>query len=187
MALLIHANEATAAKRRAYFHLVDATDGMTPETGEAGGQPEISTDGAAWTGVGIGVLVDIGNGRYYAELTQASVATAGDVIQTRYKSANTAECPGDTLQIVGIDPSTSLVGPGAISWPVIITEDDLLTPIEGAAAWITTDLLGTNVIAGTLYTDALGEAGFMLDAGTYYLWRQRSGYSFTNPIAITVS
>jgi predicted Fe-Mo cluster-binding NifX family protein len=100
---LVTANQATAAKRRVYFHLVDVTDGITAETGEAGGQPQVSTNGGAWTNTGIGTLTSIGNGRYYADLTQTLVATTGDVIETRYKSANTAECPGDSVQVVAID------------------------------------------------------------------------------------
>ena len=100
---LIHANEATAAQRRVYFDLRDATDGITAETGEAGGQPQISTNGAAWTNTGIGTLTHIGSGRYYADLTQAAVATAGDLIETRYKSAATAESPGDSVQVTVLD------------------------------------------------------------------------------------
>lgn len=90
-------NEATAARRRAYFFLVDATDGITPETGEAGGQPQVSVDGGAWTNTGIGTLTAIGNGQYYADLTQALVNVDDAVIRTRYKSSATAECPGDTV------------------------------------------------------------------------------------------
>lgn len=108
MPILVHANEATAAQRRVYFDLRDATDGITAETGEAGGQPQISTNGAAWTNTGIGTLTDIGNGRYYADLTQAAVATAGDIVETRYKSANTAESPGDSVQVVAFDPADAV-------------------------------------------------------------------------------
>lgn len=190
MPLQIHVNEATASQRRVYFHLVDVTDGMTPEVGEAGGQPQVSIDGAAFADAGIGVLVAVGNGRYYAELAQATVATAGSIIQTRYKSANTAECPGDSVQVVGIDPTTPLIGAGSTSHPVIVTQPDGVTPIEGVAVWVSTDAAGSNVIAGTLYTDALGRInttiGFMLDPGGYYLWRQRSGWNFANPTAFTV-
>jgi hypothetical protein len=90
-------NEADAARRRVFFQCVDATDGMTPELSEAGGQPQISTDGAAWAGSGsIGVLVAVGNGRYYAIITQSILNVSNGVFPTRYKSANTAECVGDT-------------------------------------------------------------------------------------------
>jgi len=94
------ANEASATKRRVYFHLVDAVDGITAETGEDGGQPQISINGGAWTNTGISTITVIGSGRYYADLTQGVVQTVGDVIETHYKSTNTAECPGDSVQVV---------------------------------------------------------------------------------------
>ena len=101
---LLLANQATASKRRVYFLCVDATDGITAEVGEAGGQPQISTDGGGWVDAGIGTLSSMGSGYYYAELTQAAVANTGNVISTRYKSANTAESPGTTVQVVAFDP-----------------------------------------------------------------------------------
>lgn len=100
---LITAGTTDAEKKRVYFHLVDVSDGMTPETGEAGGQPQISIDGAAWTNTGIGTLAAIGNGRYYATLTDLVLATEGVSIETRYKSANTAECPGDSVRVTAFD------------------------------------------------------------------------------------
>jgi len=97
-------NEATAAKRRVTFFCVDATDLSTPETGEAGGQPQISTDGATWTNTGIGTLTSMGNGAYYAEVSQAAVnIDEGSHIYSRYKSANTAESRGD--QVIMVVPS----------------------------------------------------------------------------------
>jgi len=101
--ILIKQSEATATRRRIYFQCVDATDGMTPETGEAGGQPQFSTNGGAW-GNTTNVLVAIGNGRYYTELTAAEIGTPA-VIESRYKSVNTAEAFGTTAQIVSFDPN----------------------------------------------------------------------------------
>lgn len=96
-------SQATASKRRMFWHLV-GPDGITPVTGETG-QPQISHSGAAFTATGIGAVVEIGQGAYYAELTAAAVATAGDVIRGRYKSANTAECPAHELvRVVAYDP-----------------------------------------------------------------------------------
>ena len=102
MAIHVKQNEATAAKRRMYFHCVDATDGMTPENGEGGGQPQLSVNGASWAN-STNTLVLIGNGRYYVELSAGEVASVG-VIEGRYKSANTAEIPGTTVQVVTPDP-----------------------------------------------------------------------------------
>lgn len=141
MARLLLANQATAEKRRVYFDARDGTDGITPETGEAGGQPQISTNGAAWTNTGIGTLSAIGNGRYYAELTQAAVATAGDIIETRFKSANTAETPGDSIQVVAFDP-----------------DDATALGLSRVDAAISSRLAPT-VAARTLDVSAGGEAG----------------------------
>lgn len=81
-------SESTAARRRFYIFCVDATDGITPEIGEAG-QPQISINGASFINTG-GTLINIGNGAYYVELSVAELTTLGKII-VRYKSANTAE------------------------------------------------------------------------------------------------
>jgi hypothetical protein len=96
----IETNQATAELRRMYFGLVDATDGITPETGEANGQPQISYNGDAYANTN-GLLVATGNGKYYAQLTQAEVNKAvGTTILGRYKSANTAEGEAIPIRIV---------------------------------------------------------------------------------------
>lgn len=75
-------------------------------------------------------------------------------------------------------------GSGAISTTVTITVSGL--PRDGVEVWATTDSGGLNVAAsGT--TDAMGQVTFMLDAGTYYLWKQLSGVNFTNPETMVVS
>ena len=100
----VKASETESGRRRVWFDLRDATDGISAETGENGGQPEISTNGSAWVTTGIGTLTAIGNGRYYADVTQATVSTVGTFIKTRFKSANTAETPGDWIIVVADDP-----------------------------------------------------------------------------------
>lgn len=88
----INLSEPVAAKRIFYFKLVDATDGLTLETGEAGGQPQICIGGANYVSTN-GTLNNISagaNGSYYITLTVAEVATPGNHL-VRYKSANTAE------------------------------------------------------------------------------------------------
>lgn len=77
-------------------------------------------------------------------------------------------------------------GAGSVSYTVTIT-DNVSAPLDGAGVWVTTDEAGTNVVAGTLYTNASGIATFLLDPGTYYLWCQHSGYNGTNPTVVTVS
>ena len=72
------------------------------------------------------------------------------------------------------------VGPGALSCTWTQKDDDE-NPMDNVQIWISTDEAGVNVIAGTLLTDAQGQATFMLDEGTYYVWREKGGYNFTNP------
>lgn len=187
--VFVNKNEPTAARRRVYFHLVDATDGMTPETGEAGGQPQISIDGGAWTDVGIGVLVHIGYGRYYAELTQVITNVDDALIETRYKSANTAECPGDSVTI-GLDTSAT-VDTTAIANAVVAQLPPPSDGVEITPATLDTggDPLGVVMPFGevTVYlgttamyqfdADADGDYAYKLPAGS--VWRlvaRRAGY-----------
>jgi hypothetical protein len=134
----IKKNEATASLRRIYFHCVDVTDGMTPETGEADGQPQVSVNGDAFgTQEIIGVLVAIGNGRYYAELTQAGVNIADrSIIESRYKSANTAEAVGTTVQIMefpmDVSAATLALEAGGNLASVLVDTNELQGLISGS-------------------------------------------------------
>lgn len=77
-------------------------------------------------------------------------------------------------------------GNGSGSTSTTVTVDDGVNPIDGVDVWISTDSAGTNVVARGS-TGALGTVVFMLDAGTYYAWKQLAGYDFTNPQSFTVS
>jgi hypothetical protein len=76
--MLLELSEATAARRRIPFVCVDATDGVTPETGVtfASNDLLISKNGAAEAPFG-GTASEMGGGLYYYEFTQAELNTAG--------------------------------------------------------------------------------------------------------------
>ena len=59
--------------------------------------------------------------------------------------------------------------------------------LSGAEVWITTDAAGANIHAGTLTTNAQGNAVFWLDPGTYYTFIRHDSNNFTNPTTIVVS
>ena len=80
--------------------------------------------------------------------------------------------------------SRGTLGSGSTSWPVTITVAGL--PVEGVDVWVSTDSLSANVIARGV-TNGSGVVTFMLDAGTYYCWKQLNGYTFTNPESMTVT
>lgn len=86
-----------------------------------------------------------------------------------------------------ISTIAAAIGSGLLSctW----TQKDVSgNPMDNVQIWITTDESGSNVVAGALYTNTAGEVTFMLDAGSYYIWREKGGYNFTpNPQSWTVS
>lgn len=83
-------SETAGVKTRVYLHLVDATDGITAEAGEAGGQPVISKNGAAFASTSNTLTaVDASKGLYYVELTASELDTLG-FFAIHYKSADTA-------------------------------------------------------------------------------------------------
>jgi hypothetical protein len=72
------------------------------------------------------------------------------------------------------------LGAGAITFIYTLTSDVDGSPIPNADVWVTTDAAGLNVVAaGT--TDMAGQVTFYLDAGNYYVFRQRDGFTFDNP------
>lgn len=87
----MYLHDPKASRRRIMVRVVDATDNVTPEIGETGGQPAISLNGGPFTisGVGTLVAVEASNGLYYSELSQAALSELGSC-RLRYKSAATA-------------------------------------------------------------------------------------------------
>src|SRR3990172_9251824 len=107
----IQIGEADQLKSRAYIYTVDATDGITPETGEGGGRAKISINGNAPTNsINTLVAIDTTNqpGTYYLQLAPSELMTPG-FISIRYKSANTAEFV-NIAQIIAFDPYTRRYG-----------------------------------------------------------------------------
>jgi hypothetical protein len=99
-------SEPDASQREFLFFLVDETDLSTPETGEAGGQPQIRKPGqSTWTNTSA-VLVHVGNGHYMITLTAVELNIIGE-FSIRYKSANTAEFQ-DTGRIIATSAEISL-------------------------------------------------------------------------------
>lgn len=74
--------------------------------------------------------------------------------------------------------SGSGTGTGSVSVPIQITNGSV--GLDGAKVWATTDVEGTNVVV-LGFTNAFGNITFLLDPGTYYIWKELSGYTFPNP------
>lgn len=84
------------------------------------------------------------------------------------------------------DAAWSTSGSGSTQWTYTLTNSAGGAPISDADVWVTTDLAGLNIVANSR-TDAFGVATFFLDPGTYYIWRQKSGWNFDNPDTETVT
>ncbi len=76
-------------------------------------------------------------------------------------------------------------GAGAVSHTVTIQSDG--APVSGTEVWVSQDVTGVSIVAGTLHTNTAGQVTFMLDPGSYYLWASKSGVQFSNPQVFTVS
>ena len=60
--------------------------------------------------------------------------------------------------------------------------------VPDVAVHVTSDKAGTVTVAGPVMTDANGQTPTLnLDAGTFYRWAVKTGWTFTNPTAITVT
>jgi len=167
--VFIKKDEATAARRRVYLHLVDATDGITPETGEAAGQPQFSKNGAAF-GNTSATLTSVGNGTYYVELTTGEVDTYGFLL-VRYKSGNTAEAQ-EIRQVVDFDPY-SAVTPASVVDAIAIKKNTALNaftfPMRDANGDLKTGetITATRSIDGAAYASCANAAAEIGTTGTY--------------------
>jgi len=145
---VVKAGQSDASKRQVWFDLRLESDGITPTLTEAGGQPQVSVAGASWTDTGIGTLTHVGNGRYYAVLTEASVVTPGVMIESRYKGALTAETPGDTISVEEFDLADIAAG-----------QDEILEQFE---------LTGGTLEAGSGGGVSAAYFGTLLEANNYF-------------------
>lgn len=103
MTQLLQQSEATAARRRMFFYLVDATDNETPETAIAiaSGELQLSKNGAAFAD-GAGTWTHVAAGVYQYEATAAELDTVGVLIVKVVDSA--ANIVIKEFQVVPWDP-----------------------------------------------------------------------------------
>ena len=90
---------------------------------------------------------------------------------------------GDTLETLSDQIDTlSGAGAGAITFTYSLYTNEAAEtgPIPDADVWVTSDEAGNNTVASGR-TNASGSVTFYLDSATYYFWRQKVGFDFTNP------
>jgi hypothetical protein len=93
------------------------------------------------------------------------------------------------LQTIGdaiIAKLNAIKGPGDRSWSITV-RTTAGVPISGVECWVATDAPGNNVLTDIQRTNANGVVEFLLDPGTYYLFRRKTGVTFNNPQSFTVT
>ena len=98
--------------------------------------------------------------------------------------ADTSDYAGATDSFEGL--SILIAGGGTIEWAYTLTSDVDGSPIAQALVEVYTGSDKTGFVTKD-YTDNSGIVTFYLDAGTYYFWRTKSGFSGTNPDTEVVS
>lgn len=168
---------------RITFVMVDGTGNEVAGIGDGNLTVEISKNGAAFVAAA-GTDTEVSDGWY------SYLATAGeaDTIGTVSVKVDGAGAIQQNLEYI-VEQRT----PNAIEFTYTVTNTATGNPIAGAEVWVTTDVAGANTIwRGT--TDAFGVARDvnsnlpLLDAGTYYFWKQLSGFTdVQNPDTEVVS
>jgi hypothetical protein len=151
------------------FMMLDKKGEGVVENGTLNGY--VTIDGGDQTAIE-GDIIHKGNGEWAVNLTADE--TNGDTIGLTFTHP-------DAFNVhFTISTRTPAAGAGAITWAYTLTDSTTGLPIADADLWVTTDSVGLNIIAQGK-TDQNGVTTFYLDAGTVYVWRSKSGYSFTNP------
>jgi hypothetical protein len=143
---------------------------------------QLSKNGAAFAG-SAGTKAEVGSG-WYSYLSTAGEADTVGPVAVKVTGGGIVQ---QNLEYV-VEQRTAL----AIEFTYTVTNISTGFPIDGVTVWFCTDSGGLNAIwAGV--TDALGVArdgvGLKprLDGGTYYVFRQKAGFTFSDPDTEVVS
>lgn len=135
----------------------------------------------AWTGTGVNTIL----GAIKAICSKIATLPT-DIGGTFDPATDSLESIREMEATIYTAIGATTTGAGAITWVYTLTSTASGNPpIADADIWVTTDLAGLNVVASGR-TNQYGQVTLYLDAGTVYVWRQKSGYDFTNPDIETV-
>ena len=164
----------------------------------------ISQGNSAWTtadltGIATAANITTSQGVIIAAIpSAAAVSTQVDTDLSSSHGSGSWEGPAAAPTAAAIDTyltaqhgsgawTSSAGDSGSSSWTETITDTDTGQPLDGVEVKLSSDALGQVLVAGPLYTDTLGQVTFYIDPGTYYLWKQKGLYNFTNPKTIEVT
>jgi len=141
----------------------------------------------------------VSSGVYTIELDTSDTAIIGDLTegttQNRIARLKFTWDDGDSTRtgreefFFPVEKAIEAIGVGSGSNEVQLTVTDAnADAVPDVAVHVTSDKAGTVTVAGPVMTDANGQTPTLnLDAGTFYRWAVKTGWTFTNPTAITVT
>ena len=192
--------ESGETDRNIYFIAVDSADLKTRLTGLAAFTVYYSRDGgaaAAYAAPSVAELDAVNMpGVYALTIDTDTTLTAGHSSEEYVVHITHAGMNPITR---AIDIYSVIIPAGGIEFTyTLLSTAGGNPPIEGADIWFSTDnpTGSPNDVVSIVWrgvTDAFGVArdGLgalpLLDAGSYYVWRQRAGWTFTNPDIEVVS
>lgn len=136
---------------------------------------------------GVHMLKLVTTNAFYTPAHDYAIVLSGAVIDGQ--TVNTV------LALFSIENRTGSPQAGALEITyTVYKEAEKLNVLEGCQVWITKTSSSTAPVVFSGVTDSngvlvdtLGSSKPWLDAGTYYFWRQMSGYNFDNPDTETFS
>lgn len=145
---------------RVYFN-VPLSDFSGPALSEAGGQPQVSLNGAGYDASGISTLTAVGYGEYYAVLASSVILAVGDRLFTRYKGAATAEVDGDDFVVVAADGTLPPDDVSITAYGSVANADLFFSFSLNTRKWDTSSPLNKRkaLISATRLIDTLNYAG----------------------------
>ena len=167
------------------------TDIMQDPPTLAAGDVQVSTDGSALANTTNAPTTNPA-GSKIAEVILPAAEMNGDIVVVTWHDVAGAQWQDQTWVLHPTARTIQTFPAGSIEFTYTLTNSVSGLPIDAADVWVSTDLAGTNVVWRGV-TDSFGVARDAnnekpwLDAGTYYFFRQRVGFSFTNPDTEVVS
>lgn len=178
---MIYGEWAQGQQNLITFMMVDSNGAELSGLGDALTVKVAKNTSDAATGAGTKGEITGLNGRYWYLSTAAEANTPGTV-SVEITGAGAVQ---QNLEYVVLQRNIN-----GVEFTYTVT--DGTDPIEGVDVSISTDLAGQNVIwkgvtnSVGVAVDLNGRKPF-IEAGTYYFWSQKSGYSFSNPDIEVVS
>jgi|TARA_R110000744_G_scaffold29982_4_gene71213 hypothetical protein len=101
-------------------------------------------------------------------------------INSDFKITATSSSVEGATRSIPYEYWTEGIGAGAVTFTYTLTDAVTSAVIQSALIWITSDASGNNRVFED-YTNSSGQITAYLTADTYYFWRQKDGYTFSNP------